>query len=164
MCLSMLCVCHCISSVVLEKDWDRPQYIWTQLPQEKGLPRASSMVKAERSKQKGRIITKSLSDNGVTTCRRRWNCFWGNICTCCTQTGKPHGWKQRPICCEQGGLPWSQETQRHPDNPKSANRHEQQQGMTDLKKCVEKAMKGAEVRADLTQPPGCTRELAKWPQ
>lgn len=84
--------------------------------------------------------------------------------TVSSQTGKPHSWKQRPVCCEQGGFPRIQKTQRCPDNLKSANRREQQQGMTDLKKCVEKAMKGAEVRADLTQTPGCTSGLAKWPQ
>ena len=100
------------------------------------------------------------------TCRRSPQAgdkiAFGAIATqCLARLGSPIAGSRDLSALNEEDFHGARETQRRLDNPKPANRREQQQGMTDLRNCVEKAMKGAEVRADLTQPPGCTSGLAK---
>lgn len=80
---------------------------------------------------------------------------------CLARLGSPIAGSRDMSALNEEDFHGARETQRCLDNPKPANRHEQQQGMTDLRNCVEKAMKWAEVRADLTQPPGCTKWVSQ---
>jgi len=80
---------------------------------------------------------------------------------CLARPGSPIAGSRDLSALNEEDFQGGRETQRCLDSSKPANRCEQQQGMTDLRNCVEKAMQGAEVRADLTQPPGCTSGLAK---
>lgn len=80
---------------------------------------------------------------------------------CLARLGSPIAGSRDMSALNEEDFHGARETQRCLDNPKPANRREQQQGVTDLRNCVEKAMKWAEVRADLTQPPGCTKWVSQ---
>lgn len=95
------------------------------------------------------------------TSRWRRNCFWSNSYKMSSQTGRPVAGSRDAPALNEGDFHGARETQRCFDSPRPANRCEQQQGTTDLRNCVEKAMKGAQVKADLTRPPGCTNEVSQ---
>lgn len=65
-------------------------------------------LKEKATSKERKSIQKSLDNGGELSCRWRQNCFWSNSYTVSSQTGKPHSWKQRPVCSERGGFPWSQ--------------------------------------------------------